>query len=40
MARAVFLHVLTHALIKFLSILGLSHIDEIYNDDSTHISQS
>ena len=37
---AVLLHVLTHALVEHLTVLGQFHVDEIHDDDTTHVSQS
>ena len=33
-------HVGTHTFVKLLSIFDFIHINEIYNNDTTHISQS
>lgn len=35
----VFLHVLAHALVKFLPVFCQVHIDEVHHNDSAHISQ-
>jgi hypothetical protein len=39
-ACTVFLHVLAHALIEQLPVLGQVHVDEVDHDDSSHITQS
>ena len=36
----VLLHVLTHALVEHLTILGQFHIDKVDDDDTSHIAQS
>lgn len=40
MACAVFLHVLTHALVQQLAVFSQVHVDEIYDDDSAHVAQA
>ena len=39
-ARSVFLHVLTHAFIEHLTVFGKTHVNEVDDDDATHIAQS
>ena len=34
----VFLHVLTHAFVEFLPVFSKIHINEVDNDDSSHVS--
>ena len=34
----VFLHIGTHSFIKLLTVFGFIHIDEVHDDDTTHIS--
>lgn len=40
MPRAIGLHQLDHVLIEELTILLVMHVDEVYGDDATHISES
>ena len=40
MSRAVALHQLDHVLIEELTILLVMHVDEVDDDDTTHISQA
>ena len=39
-AGPVALHILYHAFVEFLSVLGDVHINEVHDDDASHISQS
>ena len=38
--RAILLHVLAHALIEQLSVLGEVHVDKVNDDDASHVAQS
>ena len=40
MAGAVFLHVFAHAFVEQLSVFGEVHVDEVDNDDASHVAQS
>ena len=40
MLGTVLLHVLTHALIEQLSVFGKIHVDEVDNNDTSHISEA
>ena len=40
MACSVFLHVLTHALVEQLTVLGQFHVDKVDDDDAAHIPES
>ena len=36
-AGAILLHVLAHALVEHLAVFGKVHVDEVYDDDTSHI---
>ena len=40
MTSPVFLHILAHSLVKHLPVFGQIHINEVDNDDSSHIAQA